>query len=173
MLWCNLSYAKIRNMKWLLRRFCTIRGFLYVSMRFYTLGILHEIFEHESHELNEFFIAHGSHGSHGSYTRIFLNTNNPNNTNIFWHTDLTDHTDLTLEFFEHEIRRRPTDRREVIIRITRIIFVHADLTLFNAHGSHRSHGFAYASHGSRMSFFELYYKSKNPIEAISRRLKDP
>ena len=67
-------------MKWLLRRFCTIRGFLYVSMRFYTLGILHEIFEH------------------GSYTR-FLNTNNPNNTNIFWHTDLTDHTDLTLEFF--------------------------------------------------------------------------
>ena len=58
-------------MKWLLRRFCTIRGFLYVSMRFYTLGILHEI----------------------------LNTNNPNNTNIFWHTDLTDHTDLTLEFF--------------------------------------------------------------------------
>ncbi len=64
------------------------------------------VFEHESHELNEYFIAHGSH-------------------------------------------------------------------FFNAHGSHRSHGFAYASHGSRMSFFELYYKSKNPIEAISRRLKDP
>ena len=58
-------------MKWLLRRFYAIRGFLYVSMRFYTLGILHEIFEHGSHELNEFFIAHGSHGSHGSYTRIF------------------------------------------------------------------------------------------------------
>ena len=141
MLWCNLSYAKIRNMKWLLRRFCTIRGFLYVSMRFYTLGILHEI----------------------------LNTNNPNNTNIFWHTDLTDHTDLTLEFFEHEIRRRPTDRREVIIRITRIIFVHADLTLFNAHGSHRSHGSANASHGSRMSFFVPHYTSKNPIIKNCRR----
>ena len=52
--------------------------------------------------------------------------------------------------FEHEIRRRPTDRREVISRITRIFF-HADLTLylirtrillcfFNAHGSHGSHG---------------------------------
>ena len=25
-------------------------------------------------------------------------------------------------FFEHEIRRRPTDRREVITRITRIFF---------------------------------------------------
>ena len=30
--------------------------------------------------------------------------------------------------FEHEIRRRPTDRREVIIRIERISF-HADLSL--------------------------------------------
>ena len=88
-------------------------------------------------------------------------------------TDLTDLTDLYNEIFEHEIRRRPTDRREVIIRITRIIFVHADLTLFNAHGSHRSHGSANASHGSRMSFFVPNYKSKNPIEAISRRLKDP
>ena len=36
--------AKIRNMKWPLRRFYAIRGFLYVSMRFYTLGTLHEIF---------------------------------------------------------------------------------------------------------------------------------
>ena len=128
MLWCSLSYAKIRYMKWLLRRFCTIRGFLYVSMRFYTLGILHEIFEHESHELNEFFIALGSH------------------------------TDLTLEFFWTRI-----------IRITRIIFVHADLTLFNAHGSHRSHGSANASHGSRMSFFVPHYKSKNPIIKNCRR----
>ena len=71
--------------------------------------------------------------------------------------------------FEHEIRRRPTDRREVIIRITRIIFVHADLPLFNAHGSHRSHGSANASHGSRMSFFVPHYKSKNPIIKNCRR----
>ena len=42
------------------------------------------------------------------------------------HTDLT-LTDLLHEIFEHEIRRRPTDRREVITRITRIFF---------AHGSH-------------------------------------
>ena len=30
---------------------------------------------------------------------IFLNTNN---TNIFWHTDLTDLTDSLLLMFEHE-----------------------------------------------------------------------
>ena len=148
MLWCSLSYAKIRNMKWLLRRFCTIRGFLYVSMRFYTLGILHEIFEH------------------GSYTRIFW-------TRIIRITRILfacgSHTDLTLEFFEHESHEwheffiahgshgshgsytRIFWTR--IIRITRIIFVHADLTLFNAHGSHRSHGSANASHGSRMTIF--------------------
>ena len=31
------------------------------------------VFEHESHELNEYFIAHGSHGSHGSFCfRQFL-----------------------------------------------------------------------------------------------------
>ena len=37
-----------------------------------------EIFEHESHELNEYFIAHGSHGSHGflfaALRSRFLNT---------------------------------------------------------------------------------------------------
>ena len=79
---------------------------------------------------------------------ILLNTNYADNTNIFiWHTDLTDlmdlcsrrgahmgntrflNTDVTLYFFEHEIRRRTTDRREVITRITRILF---------AHGSHGS-----------------------------------
>ena len=57
-------------------------------------------------------------------------------------------------------------------RFSKVYFAHGS-HFFKAHGSHRSHGFAYASHGSRMSFFELYYKSKNPIEAISRRLKDP
>ena len=31
-----------------------------------------EIFEHESHELNEYFIAHGSHGSHGSLPAAIL-----------------------------------------------------------------------------------------------------
>ena len=44
---------------------------------------------------------------------------------FYTHTDLTD---LLHEiFFEHEIRRRPTDRREVIERIKRI-FLHTDLT---------------------------------------------
>ena len=57
------------------------------------------------------FLAHGSHVSHGFCLRhfeheiflheIFLNTNNPNNTNIFWHTDLT-LTDSLLLMFEHE-----------------------------------------------------------------------
>ena len=28
--------------------------------------------EHESHELNEYFIAHGSHGSHGSLPTAVL-----------------------------------------------------------------------------------------------------
>ena len=48
------------------------------------------------------------------------------------HTDLTDLTlslrrgahGGTRDFFEHEIRRRPTDRREVITRMTRIFFAH-------------------------------------------------
>ena len=35
---------------------------------------------------------------------------------------------LIIRSFEHEIRRRSTDRREVITRMTRIFF-HADLTL--------------------------------------------
>ena len=30
------------------------------------------VFEHESHELNEYFIAHGSHGSHGSLPTAVL-----------------------------------------------------------------------------------------------------
>ena len=64
---------------------------------------LHEILEHEMS------------------LYIFLNTNNSNNTNVFLHT-------WTRDFFEHEIRRRPTDRREVITRITRIFFF--------AHGTH-------------------------------------
>ena len=45
---------------------------------------LHEILEHEM----SFY--------------IFLNTNNSNNTNVFWHTDLTDLTDFELLMFEHE-----------------------------------------------------------------------
>ena len=60
----------------------------------------HEIFEHE----------------------IFLNTNNSNNTNIFWHTDLTH------GFFALDVWTR-------ILRITRILFgtrisffLHTDLT---------------------------------------------
>ena len=55
-------------------------------------------------------------------------------------------TDVTLSFFEHEIRRRTTDRREVITRITRILF---------AHGSHRSHGSLFAE--GRSQFFEHEY----------------
>ena len=65
------------------------------------------------------FLAHGSHWSHGFCLRhfeheiflheIFLNTNNPNNTNIFWHTDLTH------GFFALDVWTR-------ILRITRILF---------------------------------------------------
>ena len=86
-------------MKWLLRRFYAIRGFLYVSMRFYTLGILHEILNTNNPNNTNIICMRISHGS---YTRIFLNTNRTNDTNFLLHTDLTDHTDLTLEFFEHE-----------------------------------------------------------------------
>ena len=42
------------------------------------------------------------------------------NTHIFFDHEL---------FFDHEIRRRPTDRREVITRI----FFHVDLSLFYTH----------------------------------------
>ena len=38
--------------------------------------------------------------------------------------------DVTLYFFEHEIRRRPTDRREVIIRITRMFFCTLEHEIF-------------------------------------------
>ena len=53
-------------------------------------------------------------------TRDVLNTNNANDTNIFLNTDLA--RILNTSYFEHEIRRRPTDRREVIERTTRIFF---------------------------------------------------
>ena len=67
-----------------------------------------EIFEHESHELHEYFIAHGSH------TRILFAA-------------------LRSLVFEHEIRRRPTDRREVIKRIARIVFARGSYSVFNTH----------------------------------------
>ena len=60
-------------------------------------------------------IAHGSHGSHGSCSR--------RGAHGFW----------TLEFSEHEIRRRPTDRREVIKRIARIVFARGSYSVFNTH----------------------------------------
>ena len=86
---------------------------------------LHEILEHEMS------------------LYIFLNTNNSNNTNVFLHT-------WTRDFFEHEIRRRPTDRREVITRITRIFFLHTELIFF-AHGSHGSHGSLFAAVRSHLN----------------------
>ena len=70
----------------------------------------HEIFEHGSHSVffeheysdnTNIFLAHGSHRSHGS---LFAAGRS--------------------QFLEHEIRRRTTDRREVITRITRILFAH-------------------------------------------------
>ena len=92
----------------------------------------HEIFEHGCHSVffeheysdnTNIFLAHGSHRSHGS---------------LF--------TAGRSQFLEHEIRRRTTDRREVITRITRILF---------AHGSHRSHGSLFAA--GRSQFFEHEY----------------
>ena len=62
-----------------------------------------------------FLYAHGSHGSHGSCSR--------RGAHGFW----------TLEFSEHEIRRRPTDRREVIKRIARIVFARGSYSVFNTH----------------------------------------
>ena len=35
----------------------------FFTLDFWTL----DFFEHESHELNEYFIAHGSHGSHSKF----------------------------------------------------------------------------------------------------------
>ena len=78
----------------------------------------HEIFEHGCHSVffeheysdnTNIFLAHGSHRSHGS---LFAAGRS--------------------QFLEHEIRRRPTDRREVITRMTRIFF-HADLSLYLIH----------------------------------------
>ena len=57
---------------------------------------------------------------------IFLNTNNADNTNIIFAHGSHSHGCLFAavrsQFFEHEIRRRHTDRMEVITRMTRIFF---------------------------------------------------
>ena len=55
-------------------------------------------FEHELHESHEYFCTRISR-----ITRILVRS-------------------VALAVFEHEIRRRPTDRREVIARIKRIIY---------------------------------------------------
>ena len=60
------------------------------------------------------------------------------NTGYIWHLELVNlmvardlgTRDVTLYFFEHEIRRRPTDRREVIIRITRMFFCTLEHEIF-------------------------------------------
>ena len=57
---------------------------------------------------------------------IFLNTNNADNTNIIFAHGSHSHGCLFAavrsQFFEHEIRRRHTDRREVIKRMSRTFF---------------------------------------------------
>ena len=67
-----------------------------------------------------------------------LNTNNSDNTNIFLaHGSHRSHGSLFAagrsQFLEHEIRRRTTDRREVITRITRILFAHGSHSHFSSH----------------------------------------
>ena len=75
-------------------------------------------------------------------TLYFLNTNYANDTNIFLAHG--SHGSLFAagrsQFLEHEIRRRTTDRREVITRITQILFAHG------------SHGSLFAA--GRSQFFE-------------------
>ena len=69
-----------------------------ITLIFYT-----RFFEHESHELNEYFCTRISHTdlTHGflfaALRSRFLNTNRTNYTNNLLHTDLTflKHTDLT------------------------------------------------------------------------------
>ena len=53
---------------------------------------------------------------------IFLNTNNSNNTNVFWHTDLTDLTDSLLLMFEHEIFFEHEFYSNTNFTLTRILF---------------------------------------------------
>ena len=51
-----------------------MRIFLHTDLTDHTLvrSVALTVFEHESHELNEYFIAHGSHGSHGSLPAAVL-----------------------------------------------------------------------------------------------------
>ena len=58
---------------------------------------------------------------------IFLNTNNSNNTNVFWHTDLTDLTDSLLLMFEHEIFLN-TNFTRILFGTRLSFFKHTDLT---------------------------------------------
>ena len=84
-------------------------------------------------------------GTHDVEHLILLNTNLTNNTNLFGtriflflyaHGSHGSHGFFTRDFFEHEsheIRRRPTDQREVITRIylargSFFFYTHTDLT---------------------------------------------
>ena len=121
----SFDNAKIRNIKWPLRRFYAIRGFLYVSMRFYTLGtltrislhtdltdhtdFLHKLFLNTNKRIKRIFLNTDLTDHTDLLHEIFLNTNIPNNTNIICmrisffltHTDLTDLTDLPMPRMAH------------------------------------------------------------------------
>ena len=59
---------------------------------------------------------------------FFLNTNNSNNTNVFWHTDLTDLTDSLLLMFEHEIFFEHEFYSRILFGTRLSFFKHTDLT---------------------------------------------
>ena len=74
-------------------------------------------FEHELHESHEYFVASfATMGDRGESVRSVRSVWKYIINLIFAHGL----TRIDTDFFEHETRRRPTDQREVITRISRI-----------------------------------------------------
>ena len=61
-------YTRFLNTRFFLTRIARIKRIFYCTRisritRILVRSVALTVFEHESHELNEYFIAHGSHGS--------------------------------------------------------------------------------------------------------------
>ena len=95
-----------------------------------------------TYHLEPLIILNTHHFEH----EIFFNTNNANNTNIFKHTDLTDLCSRRCAHMRNESHEY----------------------IYFAHGSHRSHGSANASHGSRISFLICHLKHNKSITTTSQ-----
>ena len=81
----------------------------------------------------------------------------------WWLHEILEHEMSLYIFFEHEIRRRPTDRREVIIRITRMFFCTLEHEIFlNTNNANDTNNYLHAD-------LALYLK-RTPIARMHVRV---